>query len=44
MSAPPDPTTAMVTLQKVDGGSENEAEPDAAEIDTDEDTGDAPIS
>ena len=44
VSSPPDPTTASVTLQKVDGGSENPAMPDAADIDVDDDTGEPPIS
>jgi hypothetical protein len=44
VSVPPDPAMAMVTLQKVDGGSENDAAPDVADIDVVDETGDAPIS
>ena len=44
VSVPPDPTTESVTLQKVDGGSENPAMPLADDIDTDDETGEPPIS
>ena len=44
VSSPPDPTTASVTLQKVDGGSENDAVPDVVDIDVVDETGEAPIS
>ena len=44
VSVPPDPAMAIVTLQKVDGGSENDAAPDVADIDVVDETGDAPIS